>query len=222
MPYFMILSLIFLLVTVEPDLGSALIIVIAGFVVLYAGGVKLSHILYVILLGILPLYFFIFEVEYRRERIMGFLNPESDPWGIGFQPLHLKMSLGSGGLFGTGPGQGSQKLFYLPTPHTDSIFAVIGEELGFIGTSSILVLFVVFTILGLQIAKRAKDELGKLLALGLTCLISIQALINMGVATVLLPTTGSALPFISYGGSCLLSSFITVGILLNISAQDNR
>jgi len=219
LPYFITLCLIFLLVMIEPDLGSALIIVATGFVVLYAGGVRFSHILYVTLLGAIPLYFSIFGVGYRKNRIIGFLNPESDPQGIGFQPLHLKLSFGSGGIFGLGPGQGRQKLFYLPTPHTDSIFAVIGEEFGFIGTSIIILMFAIFTIRGLKIAKKAKDDMGKLLAIGLTCLIAGQALINMGVATVILPTTGSALPFISYGGSSLLTSLVAVGILLNISKQ---
>jgi len=222
LPYFIILSFVFFLVMIEPDLGSALIIVATGFVVLYAGGARISHILYVICLGLVPLYFSIFEIGYRKNRIIAFLNPESDPLGIGFQPLHLKMSLGSGGFWGLGPGQGKQKLFYLPTPHTDSIFAVIGEEFGFLGTSFILFMFVIFTIRGLKIAMGAKDDLGKLLAVGLTCLISGQALINMGVATVILPTTGSTLPFISYGGSSLLVSLIAVGILLNISRHNSK
>jgi len=217
LPYFLITSLICGLVTVEPDLGSAVIIGVTALIVLYAGGVRIAHMLYVVLVAAVPLYYSIFEIGYRKDRIIGFLNPNADRFGIGFQPLHLKMSLGSGGLFGLGPGQGRQKLFYLPTPHTDSIFAVFGEEFGFIGTSAILILFVLFTIRGVQIARRAQDDSGKLLAIGLTCLISIQALINMGVATVLLPTTGSALPFISYGGSSLLTTLLAVGILLSVS-----
>jgi cell division protein FtsW len=217
LPYFIIVSLVCVLVTVEPDLGSAIIIGATALIVLYAGGVKISHMLYVLLVAAVPLYYSIFEIGYRKDRIMGFLDPHADRFGIGFQPLHLKMSLGSGGLFGMGPGQGRQKLFYLPTPHTDSIFAVFGEEFGFIGTSAIVLLFVLFTIRGLQIARRAEDDYGKLIAIGLTCLIGIQALINMGVATVLLPTTGSALPFISYGGSSLLTTLIAVGILLSVS-----
>ena len=221
LPYFITLSFIFFLVMIEPDLGSALIIVATGFVVLYAGRVKMSHILYVTMLAAIPLYFSIFEIGYRKDRILGFLDPESDRLGIGFQPLHLKMSLGSGGLFGLGPGQGEQKLFYLPTPHTDSIFAVIGEEFGLVGTSCILLMFILFTVRGITIARGANDDLGKLLAVGLTCLIGIQALINMGVATVVLPTTGSALPFISYGGSSLLTSLMAVGILLNVSKKQH-
>lgn len=222
LPYFIILSLIFFLVVMEPDLGSALIIVLTGFIVLYAGRVKVSHMLYVSLLGLIPLYFSIFEIGYRKSRITGFLDPQSDPLGIGFQPLHLKISLGSGGIFGLGPGQGTEKLFYLPTPHTDSIFAVIGEEFGFVGTTVVLFMFIFLTARGLKIAKRATDDLGKFLAVGLTFLIAVQAFINMGVATVILPTTGLALPFISYGGSSLLTSLVAIGILLNISRQHRK
>ncbi len=221
LPYFIILCLICALVMIEPDLGSALIIIAIGFVVLYAGRAKITHMLYVTLLAIIPLYFSIFEIGYRKSRVVAFLNPGSDPLGSGFQPLHLKISLGSGGLFGLGPGQGTQKLFYLPTPFTDSIFAVIGEEFGFVGTIFIIIMFTMLALRGIKIAKEAKDDLGKLLAVGLTFLIVVQALINMGVATVILPTTGSALPFISYGGSSLLTSLIAVGILLNISRQQN-
>jgi cell division protein FtsW len=153
---------------------------------------------------------------------MGFLNPEQDPLGIGFHSIHLKSSLGSGGLWGLGLGQGKEKLFYLPTPHTDSIFAVIGEELGFVGTFLIIALFFFIAYRGLRIAQKASDNLGKLLALGLTSLICVQAIVNMGVATVLLPTTGTTLPFISYGGSSLLVSLVAIGILLNISKNSQK
>lgn len=221
LPYLLIISLLFFLVMIEPDLGSALIIAGVGFVLLYSGRAKISHMLYVSLLALIPLYFSIFEIGYRKNRIEAFLNPESDPLGIGFHSLHLKISLGAGGLWGVGPGQGKEKLFYLPTPYTDSIFAVIGEEFGFLGTTSIIILFIMFTLRGLKIVKRAPDNLGKLFALGLTCLISGQALINMGVATVVLPTTGSPLPFISYGGSSLIASLTAVGILLNVSRHRN-
>ncbi len=217
LPYFIILGVISILVVMEPDLGSALIIAVIAFILLYAGGARISHLLYTIFLASVPLYFSIFEVGYRKNRIMGFLNPEQDPLGIGFQPIHLKLSLGSGGLWGLGLGQGKEKLFYLPAPHTDSIFAVIGEELGFIGTCLIVALFFFIAYRGLRIAQKASDDLGKLLALGLTSLICVQAIVNMGVATVLFPTTGTTLPFISYGGSSLIVSLISVGILLNIS-----
>jgi len=222
LPFFIIICFIFLLVMIEPDLGSALIIAGCGFLLLYAGRAKISHMVYVILLSLIPLYYSVFEVGYRKNRIEAFLNPESDPLGIGFQPLHLKISLGSGGLWGLGPGKGKEKLFYLPTPHTDSIFAVIGEEFGFIGTTAIVILFAIFTWRGLRIAKMAPDDLGKLLAVGISSLIAGQAIINMGVATVIFPTTGSALPFISYGGSSLIVSLTAVGILLNISRHQSK
>ncbi len=217
LPYFFILGAIFLLVMSEPDLGSALILAILSFVLLYAGGVKVSHLLYTLVLAFIPLYFAVFEVGYRRNRILSFLSPESDPRGMGFQPLHLKISLGCGGFWGMGPGKGQTKLFYLPTPHTDSIFAVVGEELGFIGTTVIVILFAMLAWRGLRIVKRAPDPLGKLLAIGFCSLICIQGIINMGVATVILPTTGTPLPFISYGGSSMLVSLISMGVLLNIS-----
>jgi len=222
LPYLMILGVISALVVIEPDLGSAIIIAAIAFILLYAGGARISHLLYTVFLAAVPLYFSIFEVGYRKSRILGFLNPEQDPLGIGFHSIHLKLSLGSGGLWGSGLGQGKEKLFYVPTPHTDSIFAVIGEELGFVGTSLIVGLFFFIALRGLCIARKASDDLGKLLALGLTFLISIQAIFNMGVATVLLPTTGTTLPFISYGGSSLLVSLISIGILLNISKNSQK
>lgn len=219
LPYFIIIGVIFLLIAVEPDLGTATIIALVAFILLYAGGVKVSHLFYALVLSLIPLYFFVFEVGYRKARIIGFLYPEKHSQGIAFQPLHLKISLGSGGLWGLGPGQGKEKLFYLPTPHTDSIFAVIGEEFGFIGTSVVVILFFLLALWGFKVFKRAPDELGKLLALGMTCMICVQAFINMGVATVLLPTTGTTLPFISYGGSSLVINLIAIGILLSISRK---
>jgi len=219
LPYFIIVGSICLLVAIEPDLGSALIIAVTAFILLYAGGIRISHLIYGVLLILIPSYFSISEVGYQKERIMGFLHPESDPKGIGFQPLHLKISLGSGGLWGLGPGQGKEKLFYLPTPHTDSIFAVIGEEFGFVGTSLVVALFFILAVRGFIILKRAPDEMGKLLALGLTSMICLQAIVNMGVATVILPTTGTPLPFLSYGGSSLVATLTAVGILLNVSKK---
>jgi len=222
LPYFIIIGIVCLPVAIEPDLGSALIIATTAFILLYAGGIKVSHLIYGILLILIPSYFSISETGYQKNRIMGFLHPESDPQGIGFQPLHLKISLGSGGLWGLGPGKGKEKLFYLPTPHTDSIFAVIGEEFGFIGTSLIVLLFFILVLRGFIILKRAPDEVGKLMSLGLTSMICLQAIVNMGVATVLLPTTGTPLPFLSYGGSSLVVNLAAIGILLNISSNYSK
>ena len=219
LPYFIIIGIIFILIAIEPDLGTAIIVGGITFALLYAGRVRISHLFYGIILSLVPICFFILSAEYRKIRIIGFLFPEKDPQGISFQPLHFKISLGSGGLWGLGPGQGKEKLFYLPTPYTDSIFAVIGEELGFIGTTLIIILFSLLAWRCLKIVKKAPDEFGKLLALGLTFIICFQAIINMGVSTVLLPTTGTTLPFLSYGGSSLLISLISIGILLNISKK---
>ncbi|TET29500.1 putative lipid II flippase FtsW [Candidatus Aerophobetes bacterium] len=217
LPYFIILGAISIMVVMEPDLGSAIIIAMIAFVLLFAGGARISHMVYALILALVPLCFSIFEVGYRKDRIMAFLHPELDPQGVAFQPLHFKIALGSGGLWGLGPGKGQEKLFYLPTPHTDSIFAVIGEEFGFIGTTLIVILFFAMALRGLKIARRAPDALGKLLAVGLTSIICLQAAVNMAVVTVILPTTGTTLPFISYGGSSLLICLTAVGILLNIS-----
>jgi len=217
LPYFIILGAISIMVVMEPDLGSAIIIAMIAFVVLFAGGARISHMIYALILALIPVCFSILEVGYRKDRIMAFFRPESDPQGAAFQPLHFKIALGSGGLWGLGPGRGKEKLFYLPTPHTDSIFAVLGEEFGFIGTTLIVVLFFAMALRGLMIARRAPERFGKLLAVGLTSIICLQAAINMAVVTVLLPTTGTTLPFISYGGSSLIICLAAVGILLNIS-----
>jgi len=222
LPYFIVIGIIFILIAIEPDLGTAIIVGGVAFALLYAGGVRVFHLFYGIILSIVPICFFILSADYRKNRIIGFLFPGKDPHGISFQPLHLKISLGSGGLWGLGPGQGKEKLFYLPAPYTDSIFAVIGEELGFIGTTLIVILFSLLAWRCLKIVKKAPDEFGKLLAMGLTLSICFQAIINMGVSTVLLPTTGTTLPFVSYGGSSLLISLISVGILLNISKKLNN
>jgi len=219
LPYFIIIGSVFFLITIEPDLSSALIVAIVSFILLYAGRAKISHLIYALFLISVPLYFSISEVGYRKSRILGFLYPEKEPYGISFQLRHLKISLGSGGLWGVGPGKGKEKLFYLPTPHTDSIFAVIGEEWGFIGTTFITALFFILAWRGFSIARKVPDGEGKLLSVGLTSLICVQAIINMGVATAILPTTGVPLPFISYGGSSLIVSLTAVGILLNISRR---
>jgi len=217
LPYFLIIGMVFLLVVGEPDLGSALILGILGCILMYAGGVRIRHLLYAGVLAGVAVYFAVCEVGYRQDRILAFMSPESDPQGIGYQPLHLMMSLGAGGWWGVGPGRGHTKLHYLPTPHTDSIFAVLGEEFGFVGTTVVVCLFGLLAYRGYCIARKASDSLGRLLALGFCCLICVQALINMGVATVLLPTTGTPLPLVSYGGSAMLVNLTAIGVLLSIS-----
>jgi cell division protein FtsW len=184
---------------------------------LFVGGLKLSYIFYIIL-GALPLlYILIFSVPYRRMRIMAFLNPWSDPRGSGFQIIQSQIALGSGGIFGKGLGHSQQKLFYLPAAHTDFIFSIIGEELGLVGTASVIFLFVIFIRLGIKIIKNAPDSFSYLLSLGLVAMLSLKAMVNIGVSCGIFPTKGLPLPFISYGGSSFIFDMISVGILLNIA-----
>ncbi len=218
LPHLIILGAIVFLILIQPDFGTAFTLAFVILVMLFIGGVKISHLIFLILSLIPFLYLLIYKVGYRKNRILAFLNPDSDPLGIGFHIKQSFLSLGSGGLVGKGIGGGVQKLLYLPEPHTDFIFAVIGEEMGFIGTVSIVILFLVFLVRGIKISSRA-DLFGKLLGSGITFMIVGQAFINMGVVTGILPTTGIPLPFISFGGSSLLFTMIGVGILLNISRQ---
>ena len=217
LPIMSVLGLISLLILLQPDLGTALSIGAVVFIMLFVGGVKLSYLLSIIL-GLLPfLYILIFSVPYRRMRIMAFLNPWADPKGSGFQIIQSQIALGSGGIFGTGLGHSRQKLFYLPAAHTDFIFSIIGEELGLLGTVSVILLFIIFIRLGLKIIKNAPDRFGYFLSLGLVSLFSLKAIVNIGVSCGILPTKGLPLPFISYGGSSFVFDMISVGILLNIS-----
>jgi cell division protein FtsW len=159
----------------------------------------------------------IYMAPYRLRRIMAFLDPWADPRGSGFQIIQSYLSLGSGGLWGQGLGESKQKLFYLPEAHTDFIFAIIGEELGFIGAVVVVALFGCLIWRGLRVGLRVPDPFGAYLALGLTTLLAIQTIVNLGVVTGLLPTKGLPLPFVSFGGSALLTAMLSMGVLLNIS-----
>jgi cell division protein FtsW len=165
------------------------------------------------------LYALLFRVPYRRKRMMIFLDPWSDKRGTGFQIIQSFVALGSGGLFGVGLGQSRQKLFYLPASHTDFIFSIIGEELGFIGTASIVILFGIFVWQGMKIAFKAVGTFERLTSLGIVSMIGIEAVINIGVTAGALPTKGLPLPFISAGGSGLIFHLAAVGILFNISRR---
>jgi cell division protein FtsW len=162
-------------------------------------------------------YFAIFKEAYRLERFMAFLDPWADPQGTGFHIIQGLYAIGSGGLLGLGLGQSRQKFLYLPENHTDFIFAIIGEELGFIGASLVIMLFVLFIWRGLKIAITSQDPFASLLATGITAWVGVQAIINIGVVTASFPITGIPLPFISFGGTSLLFTMAAVGILLNIS-----
>ncbi|MCK8827140.1 stage V sporulation protein E [Natroniella acetigena] len=217
LPPLMILGVVFLLILLEPDLGTAATIAGTAVVMLIAAGASYLHLGSLVAMGIPGLLYMIISEPYRRDRLLAFLDPWQDPLDTGFHIIQSLYALGSGGLFGMGLGRSRQKFFYLPEPGTDFIFAVLGEELGFIGTFIIVALFFLFAWRGLQIALYAQDLFGSILAVGITTMITLQAVINIGVVTGSMPVTGITLPFISYGGSSLVIMLSGVGILLNIS-----
>ncbi len=219
LPILIVTAMFLMLIYVEPDLGTAVILGLVILAMLFMGGVRLSHLLSLLFLSVPLLYFAIFHVGYRRERMLTFLNPWADAQRIGYQVVQALLALGSGGFLGEGLGASKAKLFFLPEPYTDFIFSIIGEELGFLGASLIVFLFVLIAWRGLRIATRAPNQFGNLLAAGITFLITFQAVLNISIVTACLPTKGITLPFLSYGGSSLVFSLIGVGMLLNISRQ---
>ncbi len=219
LPILAVAGIFLILIYAEPDLGTAVILGLVVLAMLFMGGVRLFHLLSLVLASIPLLYFAVFHVGYRRERILTFINPWADAQRIGYQIVQALLALGSGGFFGKGLGASRAKLFFLPEPYTDFIFSIIGEELGFLGASLIIFLFVIIAWRGLHIATRAPNQFGNLLAAGITFLITFQAVLNISIATACLPTKGITLPFLSYGGSSLVFSLAGVGILLNISRQ---
>lgn len=213
----LVIAVIFILVMMQPDFGTAIDLLFVSVFIMFVSGFPL---LYMILLGVISIpmfYLLIYQVSYRWDRIISYLDPWNDRYGLGYHIVQSFTAFKKGGFIGTGLGFGTQKIARLPEPHTDFIFAVIAEETGLVGTVAIALLFCYVFWRGVQIAIEAPDDFGRLLALGLSLLITVQAFINMGVVTGSLPTTGIPLPFISYGGSSLLSSMIAAGILLNIS-----
>lgn len=217
LPPMIVLGAVSLLILMQPDLGTTVSLGAVVFIMLFVARVRMTYLLSLVLISLPALYFLIFSVPYRRARILAFLNPWSDPHGSGFQIIQSQVSLGSGGLFGVGLGHSKQKLFYLPAAHTDFIFSIIGEELGLIGTVGVIILFIIFIQQGLKIVKNAPDKFSYFLALGLILMISLKAIINIGVSCGILPTKGLPLPFISYGGSSFIFDMVSVGILINIA-----
>jgi cell division protein FtsW len=207
------------LVLLEPDLGMAITMALITGIMLFVGGVRVRHLLFSII-PVIPLaYLLVWRVPYRRMRVLSYMDPWKDPLGSGFHLKHSFLAFGSGGLTGQGLGGSQQKLFYLPEPHTDFIFSIVGEELGFIGVAIIAAVYLVLIIKSLKLAMKVKDHFGTYLVVGITVMIGFQALINMLVVMGLLPTKGLPLPFLSYGGSSLLLNMICIGILMNITAQ---
>jgi cell division protein FtsW len=206
-----------LLVVVEPDLGTAMVVCFAAAALLLTAGARPRDI-GLLAVGLAVVVALAVMIEpYRMQRLTGFIDPGADPTGSGFQVIQAKIAIGSGGIFGSGLGEGIQKAFYLPEAHTDMIAAVIGEELGFVGIAALVGLYGLFGYAGLQIARRARDRYGKLLATGLTSLICVQAVINLCAVLGLAPLTGIPLPFVSYGNSNMLVLLAAVGLLLNIA-----
>ncbi len=208
------------LIVLEPDFGTAAIITMILLLMLYLAGGRLVHLLG-LAAAVAPLgLWLVIHYRYRMRRLTAFLEPWADPQGSGFQIIQSLLSFGSGGAFGVGLGDGMQKLFYLPEPHTDFILSVIAEEGGFIAVLAVLALFTVFVVRGFLIAFKAPDAFGTLLAAGLTMVVALEAFINIAGVMGLIPLKGLALPFLSYGGTALIMSMVATGILLNISSQE--
>jgi cell division protein FtsW len=218
-PIGLLAGLFCVLILAEPDLGTAIALIVVLLAVLIASGTPGSTLAaasgIIVALGLLAIWF----EPYRRARIFSFLDPWKDPQGAGFQTVQALISLGSGGPFGVGLGQGVAKVNYLPEAHTDMILGVIGEELGLVGVAAVLAAFVAFAWAGLRVALTCKDPFGKRLAVGVVALVSGQAVINLAAVLGLAPLTGITLPFVSYGGSSLVVSLASVGVLLNIAGH---
>jgi cell division protein FtsW len=217
LPPLMVVGVITGLVVIEPDLGTAAVIGLVALGLLFVGGARLGHLAGIGLAALCALYILIMRAPYRRQRMASFLDPWSDPTGAGFQVTQSFLALGGGGPFGVGLGEGRQKLFYLPEPHTDFVLSALGEELGFVGAAAVVLLLGLFVAKGLMIAMTATDPFGRYLALGVSFMVGFHTLINVGVITGLLPTKGLPLPFLSYGGSSLVVNMVGTGILMSVS-----
>lgn len=219
LPYFLILIIALGLIMKQPHLGAVLLISLVVFAMLFVGGARIRHLLLIVAPVVLSVFVLVFFFGYKKPRVNDYLNSLEDPLKGSYQMKQSVLALGSGEMVGVGLGEGKAKLFFLPEPHTDFIFATTGEELGFMGTAAILILFFLLAARGMSIARRASDDFGYLLAFGITFSIFTGFLINAGVVVGLLPTTGLPMPFLSYGGSSLIFSGLGIGILLNVSRQ---
>jgi cell division protein FtsW len=217
LPIAIVVLLLVGLILLEPDLGTSMALVSIAAMMVFAAGLNYSYILGAALVAAPAVALLVMESGYRRRRLLTFLSPWQDPLGDGFQIIQSLIAVGTGGVWGRGLMNGVQKLFYLPEPHTDFIYAVISEELGLVGSTVVLICFLIVTWRGLRIAVRAPDSFGAFLAIGLTTMVALQALVNISIVLGLLPTKGIPLPFVSFGGSSLLVNLIGMGILLNVS-----
>lgn len=217
LPSLSLVLVAFGMIMLQPDLGTGAVMVATCVIMIFVAGARISHFIGLGLLGVVGFVGLIVSAPYRIQRITSFLDPWSDPLGSGFQIIQSLYAIGPGGLLGLGLGESRQKYFYLPEPQTDFIFAILSEELGFIGGGVVLLLFGIVLWRGVRIALAAPDLFGSLLSLGIVAMIAIQVMINIGVVTGLMPVTGITLPLLSYGGSSLTLMLVAIGILLNIS-----
>lgn len=217
LPFLIIMGFIGGLIIAQPDIGTLGVIVMIGIIIFFLAGAKASHVFLIVLGGLASLFTLIKIAPYRMNRLLSFLNPELDPLGISYQINQALLSIGSGGLFGLGLGHSRQKYNYLPSPASDSIFAIAAEELGFIGAVILIILFIALILRGFKIAKNSPDRFAQLTAAGIASWFAIQAFINIGAITGLIPLTGITLPLISYGASSMIVSLAAAGILINIS-----
>jgi cell division protein FtsW len=219
LPYFLILIIALVLIIKQPHLGAVLLTSTVFFAMLFVSGARIRNLALIILPVVLSVFILVFFLGYKKPRVNDYLSSLEDPLKGSYQMKQSVLALGSGEMVGVGLGEGKAKLFFLPEPHTDFIFATTGEELGFMGSAAILILFFVLAARGMSIARRASDDFGYLLAFGITFSIFAGFLINAGVVVGLLPTTGLPMPFLSYGGSSLIFTGLGIGILLNVSRQ---
>ncbi|MFZ0298027.1 MAG: putative lipid II flippase FtsW [Candidatus Sulfotelmatobacter sp.] len=207
------------LIVLEPDLGTAIACAGIAACILYVAGMRMRYFACAFGASLVPLYFLIFHVSFRRERILAFMNPYAERQKAGFHLIQSLIAVGTGGITGTGLMEGKQKLFYLPEPHTDFIFAVTAEELGLVGALFVVTLFAIFLWRGMRVSWRTEDTFGRYLAVGITTMLVLQAFINISVVLGMMPTKGIPLPLVSYGGSSLFVTLACVGVLLNITKQ---
>ncbi len=219
-PIALVVGVVVALILLQPDFGTSISLALVVAVMVFAAGLHYRYLVGLALVALPTIYIVLVAAPYRRRRLLAFWDPWADPLGDGFQIIQSLVAVGTGGVFGRGLMGGVQKLFYLPEPHTDFIYAVIGEELGLVGATAILLCFCVIAWRGLRIALRAEDTFGAFVALGLTTMIAAQAFVNISVVLGLMPTKGIPLPLVSFGGSSLLINLLGMGVLLNISQHE--
>jgi cell division protein FtsW len=222
LPFLFVWGLVVLLIFMQPSMSAAVIVMLLASLVVFAGGARIGHFILLAIIGLPLLWTQIAAAAYRGRRMAAFFDPTHDPANVSYQITQALIAVGSGGIFGRGFGHGAQKFGYLPEPHNDFIFAMIGEEWGFIGLFAIIGMFTAFALIGFRIARHAPDLFGFLLAIGMTNLIAVQAMLHIMVNLALVPTTGVTLPFMSYGRTSLLVCLAAVGILINVARRTSE